>query len=246
MPNDHGTNIANDMMNESLHRVDFSSSADFAKHCRRLVLEDGAIIVEGLESGDLQEFIRAFGPIVKQHDGNETFEVSPSEELGSIYHSRTTNAVPAHTDGHDILVPPNFFFLLCVRPSREADGLTEVSSVSSLLNNLSEKEIDVLTTHQFCFGTKPSSTVMKSGPVYAPIYDAQKDIFRYSYNYLSNQSTDGSATALIEKINRHHQQHKQSVLLGSKDLLICENYHVLHSRTGFSGADRKLVRAWTN
>lgn len=232
------------MSSKELPKLDYARTAEFAHYCRRVALEEGALIVTGLFSADLQSFTRLFGDVVKQHDGNDTFDVKPSAE--SIYHSRTMDAVPAHTDGHDMAMPPKFFFLLCLQPSSKNDGLTELSNFSHLLRDLSQREVDILTNQTFSFETKPSSSVMKLSGVRAPIYDKERDILRYSYNYLSGQSSDPEIARLVERINQHHERTKRSVLLAGNDLLVCDNHRVLHSRSAFSGADRHLVRAWVN
>jgi len=234
------------MLNKEPSKIAFAPSLDFARHSRNVVFNEGALIISGMGPEALQSFIHSLGTVVKQHDGNDVFNVKPSASLGALYHSRTMNAVPPHTDGHDLPLPPKLFLLLCVQPSAQQDGLTELSNVAALLESLSEGERSLISEHQFSFETKPSALVMNGAAVNASIFDPERDIFRYSYNYLSRQSSRPEVESLVEKISHFHDGHKQSVLLDEGDLLVCDNHRVLHSRTGFSGADRHLIRAWVN
>jgi len=226
--------------------LNFSQDADFTRRCRLSVYEQGCLIVKGLEYGALGSFIKSFGSIVPQHDGSDIFDVKPSEDLGRIYYSRTMDAVPPHTDGHDMCAPPRFFLLFCRQPSANGDGETEVSDSAEFLELLSKQDLDILTSYVFSFETKPSSAVMKIEGVRSPIYDLKRDIFRYSYNYLSKQASGSEAAIIVERIKEFHEKRKMAVVLKKNDLMICDNHHILHSRASFSGSDRHLVRAWVN
>lgn len=233
------------MITNRLSKISFAPSADFARHIRHRVLNEEAAVVRDMDREALDLFLLSLGEVVKQHDGNDLFDVKPSESLSSIYHSRTMGAVPAHTDGHDMPIPPKFFLLFCVQPSPRNDGMTEISSVSALLESLTEAEQEIITKHNFNFETKPSKFVMGGAKVKAQILDKQTGIFRYSYNYLS-KNNNKEINDLIEKIKFHHESNKKSVLLAKGDLLICDNHRVMHSRTEFSGDRRHLIRAWVN
>lgn len=234
------------MKNRKNSFINYEPGIEFAKHCRQSALEEGVLIINNIQSSELLDFMGLFGSIVPQHDGNNLFDVKPSNDLAKIYHSRTMNVVPAHTDGHDMPVPPHFFFLHCITPSSNGDGFTEVSDTESLLAQLSKEEYQILITENFNFETKPSTEISRMGSVMSPIYDDKNNIFRYSYNYLSSQSKTPEIKNLIEKINYFHEKNKKAVMLDSNQLLICENHHILHSRSSFTGLDRHLVRAWLN
>lgn len=229
-----------------INSIQYDNDENFPHYCRLRTIEEGCILIKNFDNNNLVKFLNSFGEIVPQHDGNDTFDVKPSEELAKIYYSRTMDSVPPHTDGHDMQTPPHFFFLYCITPSESNDGFTEISSSTDLLKTLTQNEFEKLCTHEFSFITKPSAKIMNAPEVRAPIYNKNTNIFRYSYNYLSKQSKDKYINEIIEKIKKFHEKNKLPIILGENDLLICENHHILHSRGSFSGNKRHLIRAWVN
>ena len=231
---------------DKINFINYNKSIDFINYCRQRTLEEGCIIIKNLQHSELISFLDCFGKVVPQHDGNSTFDVKFSEELGKIYYSRTNSIVPPHTDGHDMKIPPHFFFLYCVSPSESNDGFTEVSSSTDIFKDFTDDEMEILCNHKFDFITKPSSQIMNAPKVESSIYDAENNIFRYSYNYLSKQSDNVNIKKIIDKIKEKHEKNKIPIFLKRNELLICENHHILHSRSSFSGAKRHLIRAWVD
>jgi len=226
-----------------IKKIDYKQNSMFPEDARNITLEEGAIILKGLPKNKLIGFLNDFGEIVPQYDGNPTFEISQNSHLEGIYHSRSTRSIPAHTDGHDLALPPHFFFLFCVKPSPSQDGFTEVSDAQKYLDSLSENELDCLEQYYLDYTSMPGEQAHDGQKSIFQIFNRESNIFRYSYNYLKNRAPE-EMQDIIEGINQFHIQNKTSILLQPDELLICDNYRMLHSRTEFEDRDRHLIRAW--
>jgi len=208
----------------------------------QLVGQRGAVIVKSVSRKMFSDFINTHLEVIPQHDGNKTFDVSPEGSLAKIYRSRSKEGVPPHTDGHDLEKPPRLFLLLCCQPTRCGGGLTQISDGHQIMDHLNEKHYLTATTKEFSFSSNPSKQVMNSDGFNDVVFSPTDNQVRYSFNYLKSQDESG----LVDEIRTLHEAMSMSVALEANDLLICDNYRIIHSRTSFEDDTRALVRAWAS
>ena len=157
--------------------------------------------------------------------------------------------LPYHTDLSDV------FGLMCVRPAKSG-GLTSLVSSGAVYNEILEKYPEYLgifyrPMYYAHLGTDSSN----KAPVFS--YHDGKLSCRYLRQYIELGAelqerplsrVEVEAMDVIDSII-HKKEIRLDMMLEPGDLLLANNYSVMHSRTSFEDFDelekrRKLVRLW--
>lgn len=208
------------------------------------LLKNGYALLNNIEYNTLESESLKLGEILPQYNNEKMFEVSYDKDIENIYYSKSQKIIAPHIDGHDYKIPPKYMMFYCVKASIFNDGYTQISDSKTILNQLSTQELDIITKPIFNFISKPGEVKSNNILHYlVPIYDIEKDIFRYSYNYLS-QIKDNYILKIIEHIKEIHYNNLINFKIPENSVLIVNNHRFLHSRTEFKDINRKLIRIW--
>ena len=149
-----------------------------------------------------------------------------------------------HTENVSHLKPPNFVALFCERKDRNNEGFTLVSTIDDIKEQLTESEIEILSSDKFTLAVED---VLNIDDV-DPILPTKVPIFRENKMFFDNLFIipDPDAVAAFEKLKKVIIQVEIKVLLEPDDLLIFNNFTCVHGRSLFrpqhDGLDRCLHR----
>ncbi|WP_198347923.1 TauD/TfdA family dioxygenase [Plantactinospora sp. KBS50] len=190
-------------------------------------------------------FCRGLGPFIPNYTGAVVGDVRPEAGMDDVYHAGNTRPLMPHTEGYDFeIVPPRFIALWCVTPCRGEGGETTLMDARAFVQTLSDEERDHLNNHVYDW--KTTDGIRRMGldlhtrhPVLEDHADGQ--IVRFSCNNLI-RADDDPAAAIQEKVKRYFDQHHIAVNYERNDMLVWDNWRMLHSRTAFNDRHRHLRR----
>ena len=161
-----------------------------------------------------------------------------------------TNAyLPYHTDLSDV------FGLMCIRKARSG-GMTSLVSTSAVYNEILEHYPEYLGIfyRPMCYAHLGKDNTSKA-PIFS--YFDGKLSCRYLRQYielgheLQNQTLSRIEIEALDIFDNviHDPKVRLDMMLEPGDMLLANNYSVMHSRTGFEDFDeperrRKLIRLW--
>ncbi len=179
-------------------------------------------------------------------------------EVGSdvLSNARTWREICLHTDGSFEVNPPRYFILQCLLPDEEPHGSNILVDGISLLSRLPSWVKVILSTERFLFCRKErakKSAVISPIILKDPIKDGQIWIrYRNDHNFslrpVNDKSVEKSeifkALAVFEEI-LYKVIDKKEIYLKKGDVVIIDNYRMLHGRRKLSQRkERVLRRLW--
>ncbi len=162
-----------------------------------------------------------------------------------------------HIDGTFELTPPRYSILHCIQPDTEGFGVNVIVDGYSIVEQLSDHSRSALAQGLFEFRFELARNYFKSCAnrlvlVTSPIIEMVGERIRIRYrndDQFELKSVEESdelmqCLAEFEKL-LHLPENQQSIYLRAGDVLIMDNYRLLHGRTSLSGQkERRLRRAW--
>lgn len=217
---------------------------DKSKHLEEIKQKGYSI---GIVNQSPLELAKEFGKVVNQYQGEYIFNIKPDPLMEGYYVSTNKKKLFPHSEAYEFKVPPKYILLICNEPDRFGLGKNYLSDMYQFLSLLSNFEFDFITTQKYLFHA--NTGLQKKGfcqKCLAPIYDADKKIFRYSCNNMDYHSNDKHTQKILDKIAEYYKNNYHSFLLKRKEFVIIDNYRMLHSRTDFLDANRSIDRIWIN
>jgi L-asparagine oxygenase len=166
---------------------------------------------------------------------NEARQASTSSSVRLAWHTET--AFHPHK--------PRYLLLLCLRGDPEARTL--LCAINDVLPELSDDDVAVLRQRRF--RTRPDESFLEPGAVGAlgePLAVLTGDEFTYDEELMVGMDHDASAT--LARLGAAVHAHATAITLETGDLLIVDNYRVVHGRSSFharyDGTDRWLQRTF--
>jgi hypothetical protein len=230
--------------------------------------KDGFAIVESWDtSGDsFKEIVQLFGHIQDHPNANDSgiVKVVPDHAReGNTYEryvSKTTSEILPHTDGAYLdgfgvvdgkvvrITPPNFVIFQCIRPAEEG-GVSYVVDTQEIFERLwaeAPEHAKVITqprTVSFCAGQHFSS--------HCPIFEQVSDD-RWHLRFRSDvMYVEPWAYASVKYVVENYffnPKYRKYHLLTEGQMLISDNYRILHSRDAIISDNinrtRLLNKAW--
>jgi alpha-ketoglutarate-dependent taurine dioxygenase len=224
-----------------LATTDFTSSTALKKF-RETLQQQGYLHLQQLpDSFDHLAFVQQFGNLIPhQYNGEYVFSIRIDPKIGEKYPAFTTRNVEPHTEGYEYAgIPLHYQALWCVTPPQCGGGKTTLADGYGFVQSLSQQKQDYLIQHQFTFVTPAGNIVTH------PIYDTggHQPIVRFNHSSLR-----AHADEQLQQITQDFLSffaRKQIVITWKKnDLLIWDNWRMLHSRTQYRDPDRHLKRVY--
>jgi hypothetical protein len=238
---------------------------------RRRCLEDGfgAFVLRADAFGELTEVeranafwlvLRGLGTPIPQNEAGERFVAVRDEgqrmSAGGRYH-KSNEGGELHTDGPQFDQPPRWVGLRCVRRAA-VGGASKLVSAYSIHNALLEEAPQLLPLlyEAYHFHRKP-----RPETTFAPIFErgaTARDLrVRYLGEYVrsghrvAGSPLDGAHAEALAALDRALAQEERFVVelgLGDGDVLVFDNYRILHGRSAFQDQGdrpgRELSRVW--
>lgn len=173
--------------------------------------------------------------------GEEKRQSSESSDVYLEFHTETA----FHPERCEYLI------LYCHRSDHEGVAKTTFASIHDILPKLSQNEIEILSESLFTYRIDYSFHGIENhaarSPLSAVLYDYPKFPKIIYDEDMTEATTDASQNAL-DKLNEVAHEVTQGVALRPGNMLIVDNYRVVHGRTAFKprydGQDRWLQRSF--
>ncbi len=228
--------------------------------CKSLIDQQGYCLIQGLPNDfDVNEFFGNFGHFIPQYDGEYAYSVKSTPQLQNYSDSKSTNCLKPHTDGSDYNVPPHLLALLCLQPATCGGGQTLLADSYQFIASLDRDTYGEIGTRIYQFKSKKGIHAHRDyrveSPILAEIPGVNRPILRFSHNLLvygdysapikgaaieADEFTKNLCDRLMEFFDWHHT----SILLNRNDLLMWDNWRMVHSRNKYQDCDRHLLRYW--
>ncbi|MFF5177249.1 TauD/TfdA family dioxygenase [Micromonospora sp. NPDC000316] len=194
---------------------------------------------------DQVAFCRRIGGFIPNYNGAVVGDVRPEPGMDDVYHAGNTRPLLPHTEGYDFqIVPPRYIALWCVTPCEGEGGETTLMDAHAFMRTLDEKTRQLLTTRTYQW--KTTDGIKRLGldlHTQHPVLENHPDglIVRFSCNNLVRDEDD-PATAVQKKVREHFAEHHIVIRYDRNDMLVWDNWRMLHSRTAFNDRNRHLRR----
>ncbi|HTU78802.1 MAG TPA: DUF6002 family protein [Solirubrobacteraceae bacterium] len=198
------------------------------------------------EEFDPVRFCSERGPFVPQYGGLMVGDVRPEQGMDEVYHSGNTRPLYPHTEGYDFeALPPRYIVLWCVCPAESQGGETTLADAYAWLSSLDDQTLAQM--RERIYKWKTTDGVLSKGldlrTEHPLIEDLdERRIVRFSTNNLLYEEGDGLAEELVTSGADFFQATHIAVEYRERDMLIWDNWRMMHARNAFSDRQRHLRR----
>lgn len=212
---------------------------------REMLEEFGYVLMVNVpDSFDPVRFCRRLGRFVPNYNGAVVGDIRPELGMDDVYHAGNTRLLTPHTEGYDFQAPPpRYIALWCVTPVPNG-GETTIADTRPWLAELSSEEHRHLTEHVYDW--KASDGLIRLGvdlKTRHPILEkvGTDVIVRFSCNNLIC-SDDDLMRIIQERWNKRFSKEHVAIQYDRNDILIWDNWRLLHARNAFLDRGRHLRR----
>jgi alpha-ketoglutarate-dependent taurine dioxygenase len=214
---------------------------------RQLLGNNGYVhLVNVPESFDHVAFLKETGEFQPTSTGTVIGDVKPEAGMDDVNHGQNRGALTPHTEGYEFRgLPPRYLALWCVTPPSGAGGETTVFDGDRLLAEFTEEERRHLRETVYRWGSTEGLARRGVTPTAEhPVLQAHEDatILRYSSSYLAVPEGDEVARRLVERGKALFADQHIAVRYRARDMLVWDNWRMLHSRNAFEDPARHLKR----
>ncbi|WIM94527.1 TauD/TfdA family dioxygenase [Actinoplanes oblitus] len=213
---------------------------------RQLMDEHGYVLMCNVpDSFDQVKFCRGLGGFVPNYTGAVVGDVRPEPGMDDVYHAGNTRPLTPHSEGYDFTVlPPRYIALWCVTPASGPGGETTLADTAPWVAELDERERELLEGTEFEW--KTTEGVNRLGldlHTKHPVLEQHADgmIVRFSCNNLV-RADDDEVVPLQERWKENFYRDQISIDYHPNDMLVWDNWRLLHARNAFSDRSRHLRR----
>jgi alpha-ketoglutarate-dependent taurine dioxygenase len=214
-------------------------------------------------SAEFETVARRFGTVNPHGASRQTiWRITPRPDLDHVpTFSEAAGEAPFHTDNSWVMDPEQYFALLVIRPADDG-GESVLWPVADLLRDFAQTRegpaaIRTLREQPFPFAmpvvfrSETESAAKVTPHVTSPVI-LSRSTLRYRYDVLKAgfQVRPDLATAeRVEAVERFNEfitgvrRSAPTIRMEAGDLLVANNYTVLHARTDFTDPRRLLLRA---
>jgi alpha-ketoglutarate-dependent taurine dioxygenase len=213
---------------------------------REMLAEHGYVLMTNVpDSFDPVQFCRRLGPFVPNYNGAVVGDVRPEPGMDDVYHAGNTRPLTPHSEGYDFeVLPPRYIALWCVHPAEGPGGETTLCDTRPWVEAMDGRERSRFA--QVAYEWKTTDGVKRQGldlktrhPVLAS--HGTDTIVRFSCNNLLHDEDD-----VVDDLQRawHDAFDEQHVAITYErnDMLVWDNWRMLHARNGFGDRRRHLRR----
>jgi alpha-ketoglutarate-dependent taurine dioxygenase len=213
---------------------------------RSMLAEHGYVLMTNVpDDFDPTRFCRRLGAFVPNYNGSVVGDVRPEPGMDDVYHAGNTRPLTPHTEGYDFeVLPPRYIALWCVRPITGGGGETTLADTRSWVQEMSDSQREVFEKTEYDW--KTTDGLKRLGldlhtrhPVLAE--NDGNTIVRFSCNNLIRDDEDPAAGLQREWHQRFDEEHV-AIDYGANDMLVWDNWRLLHARNAFRDRGRHLRR----
>jgi len=214
---------------------------------RKLMDSNGYVVLRNVpEEFDQVDLCSGLGEFIPQYTGVLVGDVTPEPGMDEYYHAGNSKALVPHSEGYEFSgLPPRYLALWCVRPARGSGGETTLADGYQWISTLTQEEQAVLKERPYEF---TSTDALRSRGIYLssrhPIlmeYEGTP-IVSISCNNMVHEDPDEFATSILSSAQIFFRKWHVAVDYDLNDMLVFDNWRMLHARNAFSDLDRHLKR----
>ncbi len=233
-----------------LSQVDFNgqplTDELLMKTFHQLMDEHGYVLMCNVtDHFDPVKFCRRLGAFIPNYSGAVVGDVRPEPGMDDVYHAGNTRPLTPHTEGYDFaIVPPRYIALWCVTPASGPGGETTLADTRPWVDALSAEERERFESIDYDW--KTTEGVQRLGldlKTRHPILEEGRQglIVRFSCNNLLRDDDD-PAVDLQERWKTAFDDEHVAIGYRENDMLVWDNWRLLHARNAFSDRSRHLRR----
>lgn len=192
----------------------------------------------------VEDFAAQFGIVSRRDGGHGAWPIKPRKDSGT--HSETLGEARFHTDAQYHERPERAFILACECPAQDGGEnllLSVEHAREAALESVGEEGLDLLEQPIWSWRT-PSVFRTSDAPECSPdtaVFQIDGTMrWRFDNLVCKNEKQADVATRFADALDR--SPHTVRVLLEPGDVLLCDNWYVLHARTHFQDRNRLLYR----
>ncbi|WP_335945837.1 TauD/TfdA family dioxygenase [Pseudomonas sp. G166] len=211
-----------------------------------LLEEHGYVQVVNIPDGfDYIRFGRRLGSFVPNYGGAVVGNVRPEPGMDDVYHAGNHQPLTPHTEGYDFKhLPPRYIMLWCVVPAEGDGGETTLALTQPWIDALDDTSREHLLKTVYAW--KTTEGIQRQGLDLRTEHPILEDtgsgrIVRFSCNNLLHEN-DVIATTLQHDWQSRYQSDSVWVRYAQNDILLWDNWRVLHARNAFQDSRRHLRR----
>lgn len=212
----------------------------------QLMDEHGYVVLCNVtEEFEPVRFCRGLGGFVPNYTGAVVGDVRPEPGMDDVYHAGNTRSLTPHSEGYDFAItPPRYIALWCVTPADGPGGETTLMDTHPLVEGLSDQERQQFLTTDYQW--KTTEGVQRLGLDLHTRHPILEDhpkgpIVRFSCNNLIRDDED-LAAELQTRWHKTFERDHVAVEYRERDMLVWDNWRLLHARNAFSDRSRHLRR----
>ncbi|MEV0136698.1 TauD/TfdA family dioxygenase [Dactylosporangium sp. NPDC050688] len=212
----------------------------------QLMDEHGYVLMVNVpDDFDQVKFCRSLGSFVPNYTGAVVGDVRPEPGMDDVYHAGNTRPLTPHSEGYDFtVVPPRYIALWCVSPASGPGGETTLADTAPWVAALSDDERSFLLDTEFEW--KTTEGVNRLGldlHTKHPILEEHEKgmIVRFSCNNLL-RADDDPVVAIQDRWRDNFYDHQIAIDYHRNDVLVWNNWRLLHARNAFTDRSRHLRR----
>lgn len=197
---------------------------------------------------DHMAFLRRFGTLMPQYDGELVWSIKADPQFDDVYHSLNTKELTPHTECAEFAgLPPRYLALWCIAPASDGGGQTTLADLYAFLDTLTPQERVDLASRQYEFVSTPGLRSMRlGGAAVHPVLEERCDlppVARFSYTCMLSRD-DPFILGIRERFLEFVSKTRVAIDFTPGSLLLWDNYRMAHSRTAYLDRRRHLRRVW--
>jgi alpha-ketoglutarate-dependent taurine dioxygenase len=191
-------------------------------------------------------FCSELGEFIPQYTGVLVGDVVPEPGMDEYYHAGNSKALVPHSEGYEFSgLPPRYLALWCVQPAYGGGGETTLADGYQWISTLNQQERVALKEKSYEF---ISTDALRSRGIHLssrhPIlleYEGTP-IVSISCNNMIHEDIDEFAMIILAKAQEFFRQQHVAVDYNLNDMLVFNNWRMLHARNAFTDLGRHLKR----
>ncbi|GAA4975821.1 TauD/TfdA dioxygenase family protein [Actinoplanes utahensis] len=213
----------------------------------QLLGNNGYVHLVGVpEDFDHVAFLKELGDFQPTPTGTVVGDVKPERGMDDVNHGQNRGGLTPHTEGYEFRgLPPRYLALWCVVPPSGPGGETTMLDGDRILAEFSDEERGRLHDTVYRWGSTEGLARHGVTPTAEhPVLERHENglILRFSSNYLIVPEGDELARRLIDRGNVLFAEKHIAVRYQPRDMVVWDNWRMLHSRNAFQDPARHLKR----
>lgn len=198
------------------------------------------------DSFDYITELARIGRLIPQYNDLVIREVRPLDSVGEdVISASNTRELTPHTEWYEFQgIPPRYIALWCVRPASGGGGETTLADGHRFLRQFSPAEQAHLRSKEYLWRSSPSLaahgvTTSARHPLVEEY--SGRIVLRFSTHDIISPD-DGLLHRFVSEGNEYFHNTKISYPISRNDVLLWDNWRIMHARNAFSDRLRHLRR----